>query len=86
MAESKNHAREVELADLSAIMKTSGGRSVLARILQASGLFETTFVSGKPDETMKKSVRRDFGVWLERELKEASADYYHTLLKEIDNG
>lgn len=86
MAESNNHARSVELADLSAIMRTDSGRKVLARILRATGVDETTYVKGDQDETVRRSVRRDLGVWLTRELKEADEQFYYTLLKELDNG
>lgn len=86
MGESNNHARNVELADLSAIMRIDSGRKVLARILRTAGLNTTTFVQDNPDETIRRSIRRDLGVWLAKEIKEAEPDLYYTLLKEIDNG
>ncbi len=84
--ESKNHARAVEIAEISAIMKTAGGRNTMARILQTAGVFDSTYVKDNPDETIRRSIRRDFGLWLERELKEAAPGEYFTLLKEMNDG
>ena len=85
MTESKDHARKVEIADLSAIMKTESGRNVLARILLQCGLYDTTYVKGSQEETVRRSIRRDLGVWLEREIKEAAPGEYFTLLKELED-
>lgn len=86
MSESNNHARTVELSDLSAIMRTDSGRKVLARILRATGFNDLVYVKGDHDETIRRAVKRDFGMWLSKELKEADEHLYHILLKEIDNG
>lgn len=83
---SKDHARKVEIAEISVIMGMESGRNVLARILRTAGVFESTYVKDNPDETIRRSIRRDFGLWLERELKEAAPREYNTLLKEIHNG
>lgn len=82
----KNEQRTIELAEIDATMKTASGRNVLSRILVASGLYDSTFVKDNVNETMRRSIRRDFGVWLESEIKQASPGLYFTLLKELENG
>lgn len=86
MAESKDHARNVELLDISGIMKTESGRKVMARILQAAGTFSPTYHQD-PHRCAQLSARRDLGLWLVDELKEAAPAQYLTLLKEeMNNG
>lgn len=86
MTESKDHARKVEIAEIAAIMKTTGGRNFMARVLQTAGTFDSTYVKDSPDETIRKSIRRDFGLWLQREIQEAAPGEYFILLKEMNDG
>lgn len=82
---SNNHARNVELAEISAIMRTEGGRNVIRRILQLAGVFSPTYVKDNPEETIRRSVRRDFGLQIEAQIKEAAPGEYFTLLKEMED-
>ena len=83
--ESKDHARKVEIAEISAIMKMSSGRNVMARILRDAGVFNSTYVKDNPEETIRRSIRRDFGLQLAQHLEEAAPGEYFTLLKEMKN-
>lgn len=81
----KKTQRSVEIAEIAATMQSSSGRNVLSRILIQSGLYDSTFVKDNTSETLRRSIRRDFGLWLEQEIKTAAPDFYFTLLKEIED-
>lgn len=57
----------------------------MGRILTEAGVFAPTYVKGDLDETVRRSVRRDFGLWIERELKEAAPGEYAIMLKELED-
>lgn len=85
MTESNNDARKVEVADISFIMGTTAGRNFVARVLKSTGINEATYVRDNPEETIRRSIRRDFGVQLARDIKEAAPGEYITLLKEMND-
>lgn len=84
MTDDAEKSRKIEIAELWSIMQTEGGRNFIARILKTAGVFSSTYVPGKPDETMRRSIKRDFGLWIEREVKEAAPEFYITLIREIN--
>jgi hypothetical protein len=73
--------RRIEIADISVIMSTKGGRKFINRVLDQCGLFSDTFHTD-PHDHAKNAGRRQIGLWLVNELKEASTGEYITLIKE----
>lgn len=63
--------RAVEISDLSYILNTEEGVNLIARILEKTGYYESTFDTNERDCVYDQG-RRSIGVWLYREVKEAS--------------
>jgi hypothetical protein len=78
---SVDNMRNIEIADISVIMSTKGGRKFIRRVLDYSGVFCDTFDSDT-HEHAKNAGRRQVGLWLINEIKEAAPDEYITLIKE----
>lgn len=74
-------ARKIEIADISVIMSTKGGRKFINRVLDQCGVFSDTFDSDT-HEHAKNAGRRQIGLWLTNELKEAAPGEFITLMKE----
>jgi hypothetical protein len=73
--------QERELDELRELLKTSGGRWFLRRLLERCGLFKTT--SGyDPYKMAIASGERDVGLWIIKEINEANPDAYLSLVRE----
>lgn len=64
--------RDVELAEIAAIMRSDSGQSLICRILERTGYFSDTF-SEEPLEHAYNAGQRSVGLWLVNELKEADS-------------
>lgn len=80
-ANSKNNAREVEIAELTGIMQSKSGRNVIRRILDMTRVFSDTF-SPDPLQHAYNAGLRKVGLKLITELEEATPGEYQTLLRE----
>jgi hypothetical protein len=78
-------SRDLELLTIRQLMKTENGRGFMYRCLQNCCVFENIF-DVDPVRHAYRAGLRDHGLWLERELKEASPDDYIKMLKEHING
>lgn len=76
-----NDERKIEIADISVIMSTKGGRKFVNRILDQCGVFSDIFNSDT-HEHAKNAGRRQVGLWLMSEIQEASPGEYVTLMRE----
>lgn len=77
-------ARAIEVAELTSIMSTEGGRNVIRRHLNSTGVFTSTW----NDDSHKHAYnagKRQAGLTLVAELQEACPDKYSLLLEE-NNG
>ena len=76
-------SRNLELHTIRELMKTENGRSFMARCLQNTLVNENIF---HKDERLHvyNAGKRDHGLWLQRELKEAAPEFYLMMLKEHD--
>lgn len=74
-------ARRIEIAEIAVIMSTRGGRKFVNRILNQSGVFSDTFDSDTHVHA-KNAGRRQLGLWLIRELQEATPGELITLMRE----
>lgn len=77
----KIEPRAIEISDLDMVMTTESGRRVISRILAYSGVELDTF-DENPLLSARKSGKRAVGLWLMRELKDASMDKYYRMLIE----
>lgn len=76
--------RELEKAAIQDIMKTEGGRHFMWRCLEQSCIFMETFNSD-PSIHALNAGRRNNGLWIESELKDAApANYIKMLQEHID--
>jgi len=73
--------RELEKLEIQRIMSTEGGRAFMFRILTQAGTYDTTFDSD-PYIHARNSGRRENGLWLDNELREATHPNYLRMLKE----
>lgn len=64
--------RENELIDLSRVLDSRNGRSVVWRILEQCGAFRSAFVHGAPDVTAFNLGQQNVGQWLLSELSEVN--------------
>lgn len=80
----RNEKREVELSDLSAIMSTDAGRNVLLRILEHSGYFTSSYSQDQREHAFNEG-RREEGLWLIQEMKQADSRHLMNILKEHYN-
>ena len=76
--------RELEIAEIAAIMRTASGRNLMFRILNESGVESDTFDSD-PIIHARNAGRRLIGLWLKRELKAAALSEYQLMMKENMN-
>jgi len=76
-----NEQRAIEIADITGIMKTTGGRSFMARMLRQWGCFSDTFHID-PLQHAHQAGRRSAALSLMNELKGAAPGEYQLLLKE----
>lgn len=81
MSYDKDDSRAIEIADISVIMSTRGGRKFMNRLMNQCGVFNDTFETDTHDHA-RNAGRRQIGLWLVREIQEASPGEYITLLKE----
>jgi len=77
--------RELELYAIRQIMKTENGRNFIHRCLQRCSTYDTVF-DKDPYRHAFNSGLRDFGIWLEREVKEAADESFLTMLRENKDG
>ena len=66
-----NDARSIEISDTMAVMSTRGGRAMISRILDRSGVFRDTF-DIDPHVHAQNAGRRQLGLWLLNEIKDAA--------------
>jgi hypothetical protein len=73
--------REAELLAIQQVMSSQGGRDFMWRCLEHHGVFTDTF---HPDKMMHavRAGRRQAGLWLDQELREAAQGDYLTMIKE----
>ena len=76
-----NEERKIEIAELSVIMSTKGGRNFISRIIDRCGLFSDIY-STDTHEHARLAGRRQIGLWLLNEIKESTPGEYITLMKE----
>ena len=75
----------IEELEYDNILSTEGGRNVMYRFLEQTGVFVDGF-DENPYIHAKNAGKRENGLWLIGELKAASNHKYLTMLKEnIDN-
>lgn len=72
--------RDTELNDMRHILQTEQGRRFLSRMLEYSGLRECNFTGNST--VYFNEGKRGFGVWLEKEIKEADINMYLSMIKE----
>ena len=73
--------RTIELVEYDNILSTKGGRNVMYRILQQTGVQVDGF-NENPYIHARNAGKREDGLWLIDELKAASNEKYMTMLKE----
>ena len=78
---SKDDARSVEVVEIAAIMRTEGGRNVVRRWLVGTGYFGSTF-DEDPIKHAFNAGRRQTGINLVEELKEAAPGEFKLMLRE----
>lgn len=79
-----NNKRSVELHTIRMLMNTEDGRAFMMRCLQQCGTYDSVFHKD-PLRHAYNSGGRDFGVWLEKELKEAANESFLIMLRENGN-
>ena len=77
--------REIEIVEISQVMSTKSGRNVITRLLEMTGIDENTF-SENTHLHAQNAGRREMGLWLRDELKEACFSEYLLMLKESNDG
>jgi hypothetical protein len=80
-----SNAREQELLTLRELMRSENGRALMWRCLAQTGIFNNDF-DVMATVNAFHSGRREQGVWLTGELKEAALDEYLMMLKEHADG
>jgi len=85
MPEDDDKARQLELVELEAVLKSDVGRSVLNRLLSVTGFAADTF---DPDAyvSARNAGGRMIGVWLWNEMNEASPEMVIKMLQENAHG
>lgn len=84
MADSKDDARSVEVAEIAAIMKTEAGRNVILRIIESTGYFGDTFEED-PIRHAYNAGRRRVGINIAQQMQEAAPGEFNIMLKEHFN-
>lgn len=77
--------RDIEIAEILGIMRSTGGRKTMYRILQFTGVDIDTF-SADTHEHAKNAGMREVGIWLRDELKSVDYDLYMMMMKENEDG
>ena len=78
--------RKIELAEMANVMRTGDGRRVIARMLKTFGVQSSTF-NADPHLHSYQAGRRDAGLHIEAEAREADLPLYLKLITEMnDNG
>jgi len=77
----ENNPRSEELHTIRMLMNTENGRSFMFRCLQQCGTYGSIFDKDSLKHAYNSGFR-DFGVWLEGELKEAANESFLTMLRE----
>lgn len=72
---------KVEVSDIVGIMSTQSGRNFIQRILDYTGIDESTW-NADTHEHARNSARRDVGLWIRDELINACPDKYMMMIKE----
>ena len=72
---------KVEVVDIVGIMSTQSGRSFIQRILDYTGIDDSTWDSDT-HEHARNSARRDVGIWIRDEIINACPDKYMLMMKE----
>lgn len=85
MAEEEKRSKVSEDLVIESIMRTEHGRKWMWRQLQSRGVFENMF-DRDPIKMAYNAGRRDSGVSLNREVKEAAPGYYVKMIEENING
>ena len=85
MSDNETEQRNIEIAELTQVMKTTSGRNTMNRLLQFSGVDNNTF-NKDTHEHARSAGRREVGIWLRDELKMACRDNYFLMLKENEDG
>ena len=73
--------RAIEIAEITAMMSTEGGRRFIARILDSTGVFISTFDLDTHKHAYNAG-KRQVGLSLVAELEQACPDKYLQLLEE----
>lgn len=81
--EQAKERRKSEMHDLSVMLDTKSGRSVLRRILERAGIFKVSFVADSERLTSKHEGERNIGLWLLSELIAARPDAVADLLVSV---
>lgn len=76
--------RKIEIAEVTVIMSTKGGRNFINRLLDQCSVFSDSYDSDTHNHA-KNAGRRQIGLWLLNEIQEASPGEYITLMKERMN-
>lgn len=74
----------LELVELDSIMRQDSGRSLLLRILERTGYFESTY-SLDPRVSDFKAAQRELGVWLFNEMKQANKGQLLAMIRGMDD-
>lgn len=80
----QSQSRELELLTMRNVMKTENGRSFMFRCLQNACVNENVF-DIDPLTHAYRAGKREQGLWLDRELKEAAPEEYIKMLQEHIN-
>lgn len=76
--------RKIELDDMEALLRIPAGRRFLARLLEYSGVFQSSF-DPDPMKMAKTEGGRGIGMFVWDELKEANLESTLELLRDIEH-
>jgi hypothetical protein len=85
MSDNQTDARKIEVVEVHALMSNESGRHTMYRVLEFSGIDHDTF-NKDSHEHARNAGRREVGLWLRDELKDACFDKYLMMLKENIDG
>jgi len=80
-AKKKQTQREIELGVVRNVMSTVQGRAMMWRFVTQAGTFSSTF-NPDPQVHAYQAGRREQGLLLDRELRDASDEFYYLMLRE----
>ena len=81
MTDCKDSATNVEVAEITAIMKTESGRNVMMRLLSSTGYFADSF-DPDPLKHAYNAGRRSIGLNMVATLNDATSGEFQMMLKE----